>query len=113
VHDDSVSARDRDGKVEKGVRYVRELAEAYASVPGQVPFTRSETRALRRRLAHDYFWTIGYGFYWQNGYRADAMTAFRTGLRWHPWNPPMWKTYGLALARHVVRGPRSTTASHA
>jgi hypothetical protein len=73
-------------------------------VPAQVPFTRSETRALRRRLAHDYFWTIGYGFYWQSGRRTDALAAYRTGLRWQPWNPRMWKTYSLALAREALAG---------
>jgi hypothetical protein len=112
MHDDSVSARDRGGRVEKGVRYVRELAEAYADVPAQVPFTRRETRALRRRLAHDYFWTIGYSFFWQNGHRADALAAYRTGLRWQPWNAPMWKTYGLALARNFISRARATTATH-
>jgi glycosyltransferase involved in cell wall biosynthesis len=109
VHDDSVSARDRGGKVDKGVRYVRELAEAYADMPEQVFFTKRESRALRRRLAHDYFWTIGYSFLWQNGYRTDALAAFRAGLRRQPWNPPMWKTYGLALLRNMASGQTNHT----
>jgi glycosyltransferase involved in cell wall biosynthesis len=110
VHDDSVSARNRNGNVESGVRYVRELAEACAALPEQVAFTDREIRALRRRLAHDYFWTIGYSFFWQNGYRADALAAYRTGLRWQPWNPRMWKTYGLALARNFGRRGRPARA---
>jgi glycosyltransferase involved in cell wall biosynthesis len=102
VHDESVSARERDGSVDKAVRYVRELAEAYARVPRDVPFTSREQRALQQRLAHDYFWTIGYALLWQQGRRAEALKMYKQGLSWQPWSPRMWKTYSLAVAREAL-----------
>jgi glycosyltransferase involved in cell wall biosynthesis len=102
VHDECVSARERNGNVEKAVRYIRELAEAYEEVPQHVPFTARERRALRERLAHDYFWTIGYGLYWQHGRRSEALNMYKRGLRWQPWSARMWKTFGLAMARQVL-----------
>jgi hypothetical protein len=100
VHDASVSARGRE--IEKAVAVLHELVDAWEGLSRQVTFTTRERRALRRRLANEWFWTLGYSIHWQNGQRPEAFAAFHRALRLWPWNPRQWKTYAVAAARRAI-----------
>jgi hypothetical protein len=65
-----------------------------------------EAALLRRNLAADYFWRLGYTAHWQNGNHRAAFAAFRRGLRLDPWRLAYWKTYGVASVRSWLPAPR-------
>src|SRR5262249_29850502 len=99
VHDDSSSARSSPGTLDKAVAGLHELVSAYEELPSHVHLTPREHKTLRRRLADEWFWTLGYSLLWQNGRRTEALEAFRRGLRLQPWDHRLWKTYAGAIAR--------------
>jgi glycosyltransferase involved in cell wall biosynthesis len=99
VHADSSSARDGLGALDKAVAGIRELIHAFEALAGEVELNPRESRTLQRRLADESFWTLGYSLLWKHGRHAEALGAFRQGLRRRPWNLWQWKTYSLALAR--------------
>jgi hypothetical protein len=98
MHDDNSSA---SGTVsdEKKLAIFRELVDGYTSLASQVPFTPRQRRALHRRIAREYFWHLGYQGLWRMGRRHEALAAFRRGIAFWPWDPRLWKTYALAVAR--------------
>jgi len=99
VHDDSILVRSNPGTIDKAVAGLHELMTAYEELPNHVHLTAREQKTLRRRLADEWFWTLGYSLLWQNGRRDEALEAFRHGLRLQPWDHQLWKTYAGAIAR--------------
>jgi GT2 family glycosyltransferase len=99
VHDDSSSAPSSPGTIDKAVAGLHELVAAYEELPRHVHLTAREQKTLRRRLADEWFWTLGYSLLWQNGRRAEALDAFRHGLKLQPLDHRLWKTYAGAIAR--------------
>src|SRR5262249_39138980 len=95
VHQDNSSATTTQ---EPNKRIAVLLAEArgYEELADRgICLSCSERRALRQRLADQYFWQIGYALLWQQGRRQEALPMFRKGIRYAPWNPRFWKTYLL------------------
>jgi glycosyltransferase involved in cell wall biosynthesis len=100
VHDECSSARFSPGKLDKAVSGLQELIGAYEALPQTVTLNAAEQLALRRRLANEWFWTLGYSLLWQNGRRQEAIGAFRIGLKYWPWDWRLWKTYLIAFLRN-------------
>jgi glycosyltransferase involved in cell wall biosynthesis len=112
VHDENSSGSATAHRtVERQLLTYGPVARGLEELLREVSFTRRERRAFARRLGQEYFWHIGYAVYWMNGRRVDALKAFRTGLRYWPWSPRCWKTYGLAVMRAAwARKGRNTSS---
>src|SRR5262249_47583067 len=81
VHDAHVSSAGGNNGLEKRIGVYDSLIRAYESLRTNCRLSPTESRALDRRLAYEYFWHLGYSILWEGGRRRDALTAFRTALR--------------------------------
>jgi glycosyltransferase involved in cell wall biosynthesis len=93
VHEENTSASSMKASLEKRLRGVQTLAQAYASLAREASLTPEERLLLRRRLSRDWFWNIGYSLLWQHGRRREALKVLWKGLRLWPTNWRYWKVY--------------------
>ncbi len=115
VHDGNSCLAGRPRDLERGIAVWRTVVAAQEALLRSEPFTAAERWALRRRVADACFWNLGYRRLWQAGRTDEALAEFAAGLRAWPWDPRMWKTYGLArLRRWLGVAPRgdATTCGH-
>jgi len=99
VHAGNSSSAALNSSVERRLSIQRLIIRGYEELPRQVSLSRGDRRALAQRLSQEWFWNLGYALLWANGRKAEALTAFRRGLRLWPWNVKYWKTYFGALLR--------------
>jgi hypothetical protein len=99
VHDGNWSFAAKENAADKYVDVFGGFVEALERFRRELPLTRREARALRRRLAGEYFWHLGYNGLWQAGRRREAVRAYRRSLHLWPWDIARWKTFLLAQAR--------------
>ena len=76
-------------------------AEYYRAALRRVPLSASQRLAMRRKLANNMFWLVGYSGYLAQGDTANARRCFREAISLWPSNLRYWKT---ALWRGVI-GP--------
>jgi glycosyltransferase involved in cell wall biosynthesis len=84
-------------------RVFEEHLEGLPRVAREVALNRPQRRALQRKLAHRYFWDVGYVCCWEMGDAAGALRAFKAGLRLHPTDLKMWKTYLACASKTWLR----------
>ena len=101
-HRDNSCAAAKDLPLIRRVRIQRELQRSYEELAERVPLNRAEHRAWRRRLAHEYFWGLGYNILWMAGRYLFALRAFRKGLTLTPWSISLWKTYIAASIKYRI-----------
>jgi glycosyltransferase involved in cell wall biosynthesis len=82
-------------------RIRRESVEGLERIEREATLTPSERRALRRRLAHHYFWDIGYVCFLTNGDTRRALLNFKRGLALAPAEFRMWKTFLATMIRRM------------
>jgi hypothetical protein len=99
VHGANSSGSAVDQSVERQLSVYRPLVRGFETLRREYSWTMAERRELARRLGRDWFWHIGYAVLWKNGRWADAIEAYRTGLRAWPWSLRCWKTYLAARVR--------------
>jgi glycosyltransferase involved in cell wall biosynthesis len=104
VHEQNSSLSATGGSLDKSVEQILTLIRGYEALPGQVRLTRTEGRALRRRISSEYFWTLGYAVLWRSGRRREALAMYLRGLHWYPWCVGYWKSLSLACVRYVLGG---------
>jgi glycosyltransferase involved in cell wall biosynthesis len=108
VHQENSSASAQGLALEKRLALLLDQARGYEELAREVALPRAERRAVDRRLAEEYFWTLGYAVLWQNGRRHEALEMFRKGLTLWPWSLRCWKTYCLAQLRAFVSRNRKS-----
>jgi glycosyltransferase involved in cell wall biosynthesis len=96
VHANNMSAVGRHRSLSHRVSVYENLTRGYEDLETELDLSRKEQRALRRQLARQYFWQLGYSVLWLDGERRAALGMFRRGLGFWHWNPRMWKTFLLA-----------------
>jgi glycosyltransferase involved in cell wall biosynthesis len=109
VHDTNSSAPDPRQAVDRQLAVYRPLVRGFEELRREFAWTPEERRELSRRLLQDQFWHIGYVVLWQGGRRAEAIEAYRQGLREWPWSLQAWKTY-LAARLKVAFGQHGPEA---
>ena len=112
VHDDNSSAAGISDATDKRVHVFRMLIAGLEKLRTQVPLTSRQGRALRHRIAQEYFWHLGYALFWRNERRPEALAAFHQALRYWPRDWKLWKTYLVARLRMALTR-RSGSASPA
>jgi glycosyltransferase involved in cell wall biosynthesis len=103
VHGGNSSGSAVGGDARRNVRIFEEMVRGLGRVAHETIVTRSARRALRRRLAHERFWGLGYAGHWQGGDASGARSCYRRALAEWPWSTRMWKTLA---ASYVRRPPR-------
>jgi glycosyltransferase involved in cell wall biosynthesis len=103
VHGENSTAASNDAGLQKLRRVYEPLIVGYRRLVDEVSLTGSERRALKRRIARELFWHLGYAGYWTAGDRRGAIDNYVQALRVWPWNPAQWKTLVLALCRHAPK----------
>lgn len=104
VHSANSSASAKGQTVDRELSVYRPLARGFEELQHECAWTARERRALRRRIAREHFWHIGYAVLWARGRRREALDAFGQGLRHWPWDPGCWKVYLLARVRTFATG---------
>jgi hypothetical protein len=112
VHDANSSASATAQTVDRQVSIYRPLVRGFEELEAEFDWSVPERRALRRRIAHDHFWHLGYTILWKGGRHREAVDEYQAGLRAWPWSVSCWKTYLLARAR-VAFAPRVPTGESA
>jgi len=105
IHEGNSTAPGADVSIGKRLRVVETMIRGYEELGDELELTLRERRVLKKRIAREYFWKLGYALYWAQGRRADALREFRRGLRLWPWDISCWKTFLLSVAR--TRGLRA------
>jgi glycosyltransferase involved in cell wall biosynthesis len=111
VHEGNSSAAAANRSREREMAVFDELTRGFTRVLQEWSGERKDRDALRQRLAREYFWHLGYNGHWQHGETAQALEAYRCGLRHWPWSWRCWKTYLLAETRHRWFPPEHTEAA--
>jgi glycosyltransferase involved in cell wall biosynthesis len=111
VHNANSSGAALGASLERRLQIYQTLVRGFETFGHDVPLTRPQQRELNRRIAHEYFWNLGYMLLWQHGRRKEALAIFRQGLRSWPWDWRCWKTYfGAALRTYCLPQPRKPVA---
>jgi glycosyltransferase involved in cell wall biosynthesis len=103
VHEENSSAAGSGGSVEKRRRLYETMIACLEELAASGRLQRRQRQALARRLAREWFWTLGYATLWMHGQRREAMACFRRGLAWYPWDWRYWKTYVLNRLRSFAK----------
>ena len=99
VHGDNSSGSGAAVSPEKSRAIFHEMVAGLESIQRDLTFDRAAARTLRRRLATERFWGLGYNGYWRAGDTTGALLHYRQALREWPWSLSMWKTFLLAQLR--------------
>jgi GT2 family glycosyltransferase len=105
MHTDQTSSAGgaRGKSIEKRIHTQREYLRAIESMVGLQGLKPAAQRALSRRLAHEYFWCLGYSLCWQTGRTAEAIEAFEKGLAYTPWSLSMRKAFAACKVKRLLR----------
>src|SRR5262249_53967295 len=100
VHDANSSGSATGGRsLDRQPALLEPVVRGLQDLRADIPLTRPEEQALRRRLNREYFWHIGYSVYRLNRRYPEALAAFRRGLAEWPWSLRCWKTFMVTRAR--------------
>ena len=92
-HAENSSAASLNMNLEQRQKVYESIIHGYEGLLNRINnLTRSEQRALRKRISHDFFWKIGYNLNWQAGQDQAAFAAFKKGIKLAPFNLRMRKT---------------------
>jgi glycosyltransferase involved in cell wall biosynthesis len=105
VHGGNSSGSAVGSNPERNVRIFGEMVRGLERVAAEAPLSRKARRELRRRLALERFWGLGYSGYWQAGDARRARACYRRALAGWPWSLRMWKTFAAA---HLRAAPTAT-----
>jgi len=103
VHGDNSSASASGADAARLLPIFEEEVRGFERLRAEVSLPPELMTVLERELGGKYFWRLGYAGYWQTGRRAEALGAFRAGLRLRPFDWRMWKTYALCRVRALIR----------
>jgi glycosyltransferase involved in cell wall biosynthesis len=100
VHDDNTAVVRAALDPVKATSVLRELICALESLTNTPELPLRGSNALRKRLNNEYFWHLGYASLWNHGRQKEAFAAYRSGLRYWPWDWRCWKTYGTSALKY-------------
>jgi glycosyltransferase involved in cell wall biosynthesis len=102
VHADNSSASATGADAERLLPIFLEEVRGFERLERELNWDGPLRRLLASKLADTYFWRLGYAGYWRAGRRAEALQAFRRGLRHRPLDWRMWKTFAASSLRSVA-----------
>ncbi len=112
VHDANSSGAAEGMAYAKRVRLTEGLIRGFEGLPQSMEMAPSESKALSAKLAHLYFWTLGYGTHWQAQHYGAAMKNYVKGLQMRPHDLRMWKSFAGMVLRSLSVVCKSNKATH-
>ena len=102
LHDQNSSASAIGLSPSRREAIYRGVVRGFEALGEQIPLSRSERWALRRKLSNEYFWRLGFSTLWQHGQYRAALGAYGKAIRLYPFDISCWKTLMIALLRVTV-----------
>lgn len=103
VHDENISDTNPSNDLDKRIKANKLLIDSYKQTFRVIDnLTISEKRALRRKIANETFWILGYNLYWLNNRHHEALKTYVKGLSLQPANLNFWKTTLSSLFKLIV-----------
>ncbi|WPL17680.1 GalNAc(5)-diNAcBac-PP-undecaprenol beta-1,3-glucosyltransferase [Thiorhodovibrio winogradskyi] len=99
LHDANSSAAGGSQGLDRQERVLRLMIAGYEKLLREKPLPQQVRKALRKRVAADCFWQLGYATLWQSGQRTEARAMYRRGLGYWPWDWRYWKTYFVSFVK--------------
>ena len=103
VHQQNSSAVANSNPIEKSVAVYNTINSGYNDLFSQLDLNKEEIKSLNHRLAHDYFWALGYTLHWLNNQPTQAFAAFKKAFTYQPFNLKMRKTYLICKIKHLLK----------
>jgi glycosyltransferase involved in cell wall biosynthesis len=111
IHSSNASAGCKDAPVEKYLRLRKALIQGFKEVAEEEALSARQQDAIRKRIAREYFWSIGYNLFLQKGDVKEARKYFISALRTWPWSLPMWKTLFTSSIRSLTHSTAKTAVA--
>ena len=105
VHNANLSAITESHNPQRKQQIFESMISGFERLLAERQLTRAARGSLRRRIANDLFWKVGYATCLQQGKHAEALQAFDRALRHWPWDWRCWKTYWLTRIRSFICSP--------
>ncbi|MDB4695141.1 glycosyltransferase family 2 protein [bacterium] len=99
IHTNHTAAVEDELPCSKRSKIIRDLLNAYYSLPPKLANSPSCSQALKQRLAKEHFWTLGYNTYWLGGSPRAAIAEFIVAIKLAPTNLRFWKTAFACLLK--------------
>lgn len=99
VHDSNASAGARGASLEKYLRLRNALIRGFEEIQAEEKLSGDANCAIRKRIANEYFWNIGYNLFSARGMKREARESYLKGLKSWPYSFSMWKTFLLSYFR--------------
>ena len=109
VHADNSSSAGTGLTPRRHRTLLRRHLGGYDDLPDRAALSPSQRRDLRRRMANERFWKLGYALWWRSGQRRRALVAMRCAVRLDPGNLWLQSLYRLYRCRHALTGSRAET----
>jgi len=106
-HDEQTSASGSAKRLDHRVKTQHEFNHAVQSLLA-MNWEPRERRLLNRRLADEWFWTLGYALLWQSGLAGEGLRWMTRGLRADPTDRSKWRaTLGCVARTLLGRSPKA------
>lgn len=87
----------------KRIDAMNNLLNSYKATFSLVNLEFSEKKALKKRLAEDYFWKLGYSLELQAGLKNAALSSMWQGIKYHPLKLKYWKTFVITFFKCILK----------
>ena len=102
VHDSNSSAAGGQHNLQRQERVIRSMILGFENLVRDARLPARSRKLLRKRIGEDWFWKLGYSTLAAKGDFASAITAYKRGLFYWPWNWRQWKTMIVMQSRRIA-----------
>ncbi|WP_334031660.1 glycosyltransferase family 2 protein [Alteromonas sp. P256] len=100
IHDSNISDTDKSANLSSRVNINLHLIQSYVDTLNFISnFTKKEKRAIRKKIADELFWGVGYSLYWQSDKPRKAFKYFFKAFKYYNLSLSYYKTTVLCFIR--------------
>lgn len=104
IHDSNISDTDKSANLPSRLSKNLLLIQSYADTLKFVNnFTKTEKRAIRKKIANELFWGIGYSLYWQSDKPSQAFRYFFKAFEYYSFSLSYYKTTVLCFIKLLFK----------
>jgi glycosyltransferase involved in cell wall biosynthesis len=104
IHDSNICDANHESKdFEKRFNVVEMLVNSYVDTPNHVALNKIEMATLDKRIANEYFWSLGYSLQVSNKYYGKGLVSMLKGIKYAPYNFNFYKSFIGACLKSLLR----------